>query len=163
MKKRWLFPSMITIFIIIVTGWYILSSSKASDFQLVDINGNYFRLSNFKGKIVILEFMATQCVLCRQQIPYLIEVWEKYRDSIAIISISVDPLRDSDDVLRDFIKRYPNATWIWARDTVNLTIAYKVTAIPKIVIIDKEGNIRFEHLGITSSTIIIQEINKLLR
>lgn len=163
MKRKWTF-SLIIVILMIIAGWHILGSSsiKASDFQLIDINGNNFRLSDFKGKIVILEFMATWCGPCRQQIPYLMEVWEKYKNSIIIISISVDPLYDTNEILRDFTKRYPNATWIWARDLANLTIAYKVTSIPKILIIDKEGNIRFEHLGVASSSTIIQEINKLL-
>ncbi|MDH5806418.1 MAG: TlpA disulfide reductase family protein [Candidatus Methanomethylicaceae archaeon] len=155
--------SIIAILLVIIGGWYFINSSKAPDFQLIDLNGKVFRLSDFRGKIVILDFMATWCSPCKQQIPYLIEVWQKYENEIVIISISIDPIRDSEEILRDFINRFPNATWIWARDIANISISYKVLAIPKIVIIDKDGNIAFEHLGTTHSSIIIQEIEKLRR
>lgn len=148
---------------IIVGGWYLTSLSKAPDFQLIDLDGNAFKLSDFRGKIVILDFMATWCGPCKQQIPYLIEVWQKYGNHVMIISISIDPVRDDEGVLREFADRFPNATWIWARDTANVSITYKVSAIPKIIVIDGSGNIKFEHLGVTHSSTLIQEIEKLLR
>lgn len=160
-KKHSTILAIVIIIAIIIGGWHFTSSSKAPDFQLMDLNGKVFKLSDFRGKVVILDFMATWCSPCKQQIPYLIEVWQKYKNDVVIISISIDPNRDSEEILKDFVNRFPNATWIWARDTANVSISYKVSAIPKIVIIDKDGNVRFEHLGTTSSLVIIQEIERL--
>ena len=62
----------------------------APGFSLVDLNGRSFDLGQFKGKIVIVEFMATRYTTCIQQTPSLQEVWTKYRDRIILITIDVD-------------------------------------------------------------------------
>lgn len=134
----------------------------APEFSLNDLNGNTFKLSDFKGKIVILDFMATWCGPCKMQIPHLNFVKERYGDLVILVSISVDPNHDSEETLREFLNKYPYASWIWVRDTANLRRAYGVTAIPTLVIIDREGYIRFRHVGLTSSSTLIREINKML-
>ncbi|MBS7640487.1 MAG: TlpA disulfide reductase family protein [Candidatus Bathyarchaeia archaeon] len=140
-----------------------LSGILAPEFSLYDLNGNTLKLSDFKGKIVILDFMATWCGPCRMQIPHLNFVREKYGDSVILISISIDPNHDSEGILKEFLNEYPYANWIWARDTANLRGVYGVTAIPTLVIIDREGYIRFRHVGLTPSSTLIQEIDKILR
>lgn len=136
---------------------------KATDFLLVDLQGRAFRLSDFRGRIVIIDFMATWCGPCRLQIPHLQEVRERYGDLVTIISISVDPVHDSNEVLKEYLKEYPHADWIWARDTINLKQIYGVVAIPTLVVIDQEGYVRFKHVGLTPSSTIIQEIDEILR
>jgi hypothetical protein len=61
-----------------------------------------------------------------------------------------------------YTQHFPYASWTWARDTVNFADDYEVTAIPKIVIIDRSGCIGFVHTGVTDSSTLIQEINSLL-
>lgn len=133
----------------------------APDFSLRDLEGNTFRLSDFRGKVVLLDFMATWCGPCKQQILNFKVVWEEYKDEIILIPIDVDP-RESEDTLRNFIQQYPYATWIWARDTANLVEDYDVTDIPKIVIVDQKGYIRYTHTGATTVSTLIEEIEHLL-
>jgi thiol-disulfide isomerase/thioredoxin len=105
--------------------------------------------------------MATWCGPCRLQMPYYEIVWEEFGDKIVIISIDIDVI-ESEDTLRLFAQEYPYATWIWARDTDYISAAYKITNIPTTVIIDQEGYIRFTHIGVTGSLMLIQEIEELL-
>jgi thiol-disulfide isomerase/thioredoxin len=156
---------LLIFFFIIVTiasVWYATQANTglAPDFTLTDLEGTTFSLTDFRGQIVIIDFMATWCGPCRLQMPYYKEVWEKYDDKIVIISIDID-VRETEGTLRAFAQDYPYATWIWARDTANLGEAYKITAIPTTVIIDQEGSIRFTH-GVTSSSTLIQEIEELI-
>jgi len=95
--------------------------------------------------------------------PHLKVIWENetYGGKIVLMSIGIDPT-ESEEILRAFAQGFPYATWIWARDTANLGQFYHVTAIPKTVIIDQDGYIRFTHTGVTTALTFIQEINQLL-
>lgn len=152
------------IVITIASGWYLLQQSKrtlATDFSLTDLEGNSFRLNDFRGKIILIDFMATWCVPCRREMPHYGEVWEKYGDEIVLMSIDIDP-RESEDDLRSFVQEFPYASWIWAKDTVNLAQVYDVSSIPKTVIIDQDGYIQFTHVGLTDASTFTGEIERLL-
>lgn len=134
----------------------------APSFMLTDINGAVFSLEDFKGKIIVLDFFTTWCGPCKTQIPYLLQIYEKYgSNKVVIISISTDSTSDTVDKL----KRYAlenNIAWIIARDTDNVARKYEVTAIPTIFIIDQDRIIRYKHVGVTSSSILLSEIEMLL-
>lgn len=136
---------------------------EAPDFLLTDLQGNVFRLSDFRGRVVVIDFMATWCGPCRLQIPHLQDVRNRYGDLVVIISISIDPIHDSEEVLREFLKAYPHANWIWARDTANLRQVYGITAIPTLIIVDQSGYVKFKHVGLTPSSTLISEIDGLLK
>ncbi|MFQ5999760.1 MAG: TlpA family protein disulfide reductase [Candidatus Bathyarchaeia archaeon] len=192
-RRRTIFVSLIVLGIVIVAiagGWYLLQPSGegrqitiftisnvslttppvnehpgtlAPNFSLTDPDGNSSWLSDFRGKVVVIDFMATWCPSCRQQMSRLKVIWEKenYRDKIVLMSIDVDPT-ESAETLRSFAQEFPYATWIWARGTANLGQVYQVTAIPKTVIIDQDGYIRFTHTGVTYASTFIEEIDQLL-
>ena len=144
--------------------WNTLQSNEPStqEFTLIDIEGNMFTLSDFGGKIVIVEFMATWCGYCKQQIYHFEDVWEKYGDKIIIIFVDVDP-SESEETLRTFAKQFPYNEWIWTRDTINLAKSYEVTAIPKTIIIDQNGRLCYSHMGVTAASTLLGEIESLLK
>jgi len=172
-RRRTTLVSLIVLGVVIIAivgGWYLFQPKSqekerklASDFSLTDLDGNSFQLSDFRGKVVVIDFMATWCGGCRQLMPQLKVVWEKesYSDRIVLMSIDVDPT-ESAETLRSFAQEFPYATWIWARDTADLAQAYEVTGIPKTVIIDQDGYIRFTHTGVEPAATFIQEIDQLL-
>jgi len=172
-RRRTIFVSLIVLGIVIVAiagGWCLLQpktqeneGKMASDFSLTDLDGNTFRLSDFRGKVVVIDFMVTWCISCRQQIPHLKVIWEKelYSDKIVLMSIDIDPI-EAVETLRAFAQEFPYATWIWAKDTANIGQVYQVTVVPKTVIIDHDGYIRFTHTGVTDATTFIEEIDQLL-
>jgi thiol-disulfide isomerase/thioredoxin len=135
----------------------------APDFSLRNLQGNYFNLSGFRGKVVLLDFMATWCGPCRQEISQLRIVWEQasYEDKIAVVSIDID-LTENEDVLRAFVQGYSYATWVWAMDSAHLGVVYHVEAIPKTLVIDMAGYVRFTHVGVTYASTLTEEIDRLL-
>lgn len=135
---------------------------EAPEFTVKTLEGEEVSLADLKGRVVILDFMATWCGPCRVEVKHLEEVWRTYKGGVEILSIDVDP-GESEEHLREFLKDYPDATWIWARDTSNLLMVYEVHSIPTLIVIDGDGCIRFRHVGVTDSSTLSQEVALLLR
>jgi len=147
-----------------IVGWYLLQpkgSGNLQAFSLTDLDGNVLRSSDLRGKVVVLDFMATWCGPCETQMSSLKVIWEKYGDNVHLISVDVDP-SESANALKVYMQRFPYATWRWTRDTANLSNSYEVAAIPTIVIMDRNGYTRFRHVGVTDSAKLIQEIDSLM-
>lgn len=126
-------------------------SSKAPDFTLLDVNSKMVNLSDFKGKMVLINFFATYCPPCRAEIPDFIKLQDKYRDKgFVVVGISTD--EDWRVVLPDFIKRkgmnYPVliATSKVVKDYGN------VYALPTSFLLDKEHNIIKKFTGMLSES-----------
>jgi peroxiredoxin len=139
----------------------IIPGEPAPDFSLRDLNGDTLQLSSLQGKVAVLNFMATWCGACHQQISELEDVWTSFSDQITIVSIDIDT-QESEQALRDYVQGYPNASWIWAKDTIHLSHTYWSTAIPLSVVIDSDGIIQYSHIGVTSATTLDNEITHLL-
>jgi len=138
------------------------SNDKAQDFQLKDIDGNTFSLSDFKGKVVVLEFFASKCGPCKPQLMELREIRSAYpEDQVKIISISFDPRADTDEVLRDLAKNV-SVTWIMARDTIDIADVYGADMAPTTYLIDRTGNIRYVSPGLTKSDRLMPKIDELV-
>ena len=104
--------------------------------------------------------MYVNCPPCQLQMGELKKVYEEFEDDIIMISISVFGAGDSNNDLINF-KEYFKANWLFALDTFeeDATRRYDVSGVPKIIIINKEGNIAYTHTGYTEASSIIQEIN----
>lgn len=154
----------LSLLIVVAGSWYLLMpSGGGEDFSLVDIDGKPFRLSDFRGRVVLLDFMATWCGPCRASMSDLRELRRDFGEELVMISISVDPTSDTVEQLKAW-RDYFEADWIHARDTVDppLSQKYKVGSIPTLIIIDKRGNVGFRHVGMTSAATLKNEVSELL-
>jgi len=133
----------------------------APDFALTDVDGSTFRLSDQQGKVVVLEFMRTTCSACVSEAPTLADLRTKFLlDNVVMVTVTVDPAGDTDVVFRNF-RNQNMMGWIAARDTARVYQKYSVQATPTIFIIDKDGHIRYQHVGVTESSVLISEIGSL--
>jgi cytochrome oxidase Cu insertion factor (SCO1/SenC/PrrC family) len=145
-------------------GWYLLSPrGGAAGFALTDIDGTRFRLRDHRGKVVLLDFMATSCGPCRRSMPDLLEIRSIFGEELVMISISIDPFSDTNERLRSWADAW-GADWIHARDTAYPPIGqqYEASRIPTLVIIDKKGEISFRHVGLTTAETLMSEISELM-
>jgi peroxiredoxin len=136
----------------------------APNFSLTDIDGNDFKLSDYRGKVVILDFMATWCNPCIDVMDDLKDIFANY-DASDVVIMSIDKDEDENDsMLRDFKESYGD-DWIYAVDYDNdVDAKYNVTDIPVTVIVNKEGKIAYRKLGYSSTDYetLTAEIDKLL-
>lgn len=120
--------------------------STAPAFTLTDLGGNELILSDYKGKVVFLNFWATWCPPCRAEIPGFVEAYAEYKDKgMEIIGISVD--RGGLGKVFDFVKAY-QINYPVVMYTTQIIRDYEPgRAIPTTIIIDKNGMIRHKHIG----------------
>ena len=139
----------------------VVYGGLAPDFTLVDIDGNSFSLSDFRGKVVILDFFSTLCGPCMEEMAHLKVVKAEFGSKVVIISISTALGHDTDEILRQMRDNY-GITWIVAMDTDLVRVKYDIPTIPMLYIIDQKGNIRHEHSDLTEASVLIQEIYEIM-
>ena len=118
------------------------AGGAAPDFNVKSITGEDLSLVKFRGKIVLLDFWATWCGPCRQEMPNVKRVWEKYRnDNFVIIGISLDKDRRSlDQYLQSEDITWPQYYERGGRFSV--AGQYGVNAIPQSFLIDQDGAVK---------------------
>ncbi len=132
----------------------------ASDFTLTDLEGHKFSLSDFKGKVVLLDFWATWCVPCQTEIPKFIEWQKQYGpQGLQILGISMD---DDEPPVREFQKRFL-FNYPVAMGTEHVAELYGgVMGLPANFIIGRDGKIYARHVGLTELNLIENELKKQL-
>jgi len=136
------------------------ANNKAPDFTLVGPAGKKVSLSDYKGKVVVVDFWATWCPPCRKGIPDLVELQKEFGNKIAVIGISVDT--DTRDKVASFARDFNiNYTVLFATPEVVQSYG-NIEAIPTSFIIDKNGNVVNQYVGLTPKETYVSEIKKLL-
>jgi thiol-disulfide isomerase/thioredoxin len=133
----------------------------APDWQLSDVNGNPLKLSDFKGKVVVLDFWATWCPPCRAEIPGLVALQKKYADQgLSVIGVSLD--EQGPAVVKPFMQRFAiNYPVVMGNEKI-LADYGGISAIPTTFVIDREGNVVAAHQGYTDQATFESEIGPLL-
>jgi len=128
---------------------------KAYDFELTDVNGKKVKLSDFKGKVVIVQFFGTYCPACRMEIPTLEKLYKDYAGKIVVLGISVDYMDENPAKLKSFVREmgitYPvlvSDERTWQEYAGRIT---RLDSIPQTYILDKEGFVRYYEVGFMPS------------
>ncbi|MFC1767933.1 TlpA family protein disulfide reductase [Candidatus Margulisiibacteriota bacterium] len=133
---------------------------QAIDFTLEDLDGNSVSLSSYIGKkIIVLNFFATWCPPCREEIPQLQRFYSFYKSAdIEVIAVN---LRESKDKVQDFVNANGLTFKVLLDKSGAIGTSYGVRYIPSNFIIDKKGKIVYKGLY-TSEDKLKEEISKLL-
>jgi peroxiredoxin len=136
------------------------SGSLAPDFTVTDLDGRKLNLSDFRGKVVLLDFWATWCTPCRSEIPHFVEMQNKYgpRD-FQVIGISMD---DDAKPVREFYQQYKLNYPVALGDDKLAERFGGVLGLPVNFIIDREGRVHARHLGATDVSVFDNEVSELL-
>lgn len=114
-------------------------------FTLPDLDGVDVSLSDFEGKVVVLDLWATWCGPCRVEIPYLVELYEEFKnDGVVVVGIGLD--QQGAEILRPFVEDN-NVTYTILVGGRAISQAYNVTGIPTTFIIGRDGRIAKKHVG----------------
>jgi cytochrome c biogenesis protein CcmG, thiol:disulfide interchange protein DsbE len=124
------------------------------------LSGQKFTLSGQRGKVVLLDFWATWCKPCRDEVPQFVELQEKYGDKgLQIVAISMD---DDPQPVRDFIRQFKiNYPVIMGNAGIG-ELYGGVLGLPIAFLIDRDGRIRARHAGPTDPSALRQELLPLL-
>lgn len=117
----------------------------APDFRLRSFDGGLIALSDFRGKVVVLNFWASWCTPCKQEMPNLERAWQEFRDR-GVVVLGIDVLDDQKDAaafLEALQITYPN---VYDPDQTRM-VAYQVTGLPTTIFIDREQRIRTRYVG----------------
>jgi peroxiredoxin len=133
----------------------------APNFTLEDSNGAAVKLSDYKGKVVLLDFWATWCHGCGTEIPWFIEYQDKYKDSrLAVLGVSMDD--DGWKVVKPFIaEKKINYTIVLGDEAV--AKLYRVNNMPVTLLIDREGKIATSYFGLVDRAGCEAKIQSLLK
>jgi peroxiredoxin len=117
--------------------------AKAPDFELKTLTGETVKLSDFKGKKVMLNFWATWCPPCKAEMPAMEEFHKEAGDDVVILAVNIDPHLD----VKTFVdeNKITFSIPLDAEDKVNEM--YQVLSIPTTYFIDTKGNIGFKYIG----------------
>lgn len=119
---------------------------NAPNFTLQGEEGKTYRLKDYRGKVVILNFWATWCPPCREEMPSMERAWKKVKDDndIAILAINVG---EDADTIFEFMGHYPVTFPLLMDIDGNVVKQYPVRGLPTTYIIDPAGMVTHRAVG----------------
>lgn len=129
---------------------------------LQDLNGNPVSLSDFRGGIVVLNFWASWCPPCRQEMPDLNELDKEFKESGDAVLITInltDGQRETKESARQFIEENSFGFTVLLDEQGILASEYNINAIPQTFILDRDGNVSGSIIGATTKEAILENVN----
>ncbi|MFN2564132.1 MAG: TlpA family protein disulfide reductase [Gemmatimonadaceae bacterium] len=119
----------------------------APAYRAVSANGDSVSLDALRGKPILLNVWATWCHPCRDEIPELQRIYERYRGrGLELVGVSVDAAGE-DDAIRAFMRRYGMTYPVWRDPAENVSAAFLVVGVPATFLIDRSGVLRWKKTG----------------
>jgi cytochrome c biogenesis protein CcmG, thiol:disulfide interchange protein DsbE len=136
--------------------------SPVPDFSLTDFEGKSYKLSDLKGKVVLVNFWASWCKPCEQEAADLEQAWRHYQPNSDVLFLGVD-WTDTEPNAKAYLAKfditYPNGPDLGTR----ISQSYRTTGVPETYIIDQDGNLAYVKLSPFQSLAEIQSaIDRLL-
>ena len=140
----------------------VSQTQKAPALELKDLRGRRHRLSDYEGKVVLLNFWATWCPPCRAEVPDLVRWQREYeRAGLQVIGITYPPTTRAE--VRRFLRRYRVGYPVLLGTRATRALFDRGETLPFTVVIDREGNVRGRVEGILLPEEFDEKIKPLLR
>jgi len=124
----------------------IKGDKKTPDFSLQDLNGKKFGLNQFKGKVIFLNFWATWCGPCKEEMPGLEVLYQKFKDKkFILLAISVD--YEGLQPVQEFINKHHYTFPVLLDPKCEILDLFEVKGIPTTFLIDKKGKMVGKAIG----------------
>jgi peroxiredoxin len=138
----------------------VKTRALAPDFTLPQPSGQPLTLSSYRGKVVLLDFWATWCYPCREEIPHFVEFQQKYGDrGLQVIGVSMD---DSPEPVPAFYQQF-HMNYPVVMGNAKIGESYGgLLGLPITFLLDRDGRITAKHIGATDAAVFEKEIQRLL-
>ncbi len=132
------------------------------DFALKDASGQTVQLSDYHGKVVLLNFWATWCAPCKIEIPWFMEFQREYKDrDFAVLGVSMD--EDGWDAVRPYMADHKfNYRIVVGNDDIGKLFG-EIDDLPTTFLIDRDGHVAKKHVGLISKSDYQDEITEMLK
>jgi len=122
-------------------------SGDAVKFVFTDLNGNTVNITSFRGKVVLLDAMASWCIPCFEENQHLQKIVQLYPNDVQVISMTVDPT-DTTSNLRQYVASH-NVTWPMFQFSPTVVATIHSTDLPSLLVYDRQGVQRDRFAGLT--------------
>lgn len=135
------------------------TASQATDFTVYDADGNAVNLSDFTGKPTVVNFWATWCMYCVEELPDFNKLYKEYKDSVNFIMLDTS---DATATAVDFVNENGYSFPVYFDTDGIACSAYSVTGIPMTLFVDAEGNLYHIQQGMTDEATVRSYIEAML-
>lgn len=133
------------IVLIAAEGFAVSLREEAPDFTLKSLDGSNLRLEEYRGQVVLINFWASWCGPCRQEMPVLDRLHHRYEDTgFAVLGVNVE---GDPEMAREIVDKTHVTFPILLDDGQKVSELYSLEAMPSTVVIDRDGVIRYIHHG----------------
>lgn len=123
----------------------VTGTPEAPDFRLEDADGNPHRLSDYRGKVVVINFWATWCPPCREEMPSMQRAWEAVKDEgIVLLAVNVG---EDEDTIFAFTANYPVQFPLLMDKDSKVIGDWPVLGLPTTFVVDPRGRIAYRAIG----------------
>ncbi|WP_223700038.1 TlpA disulfide reductase family protein [Sutcliffiella deserti] len=136
------------------------AGEMARDFDLVTLDGESVKLSDYRGKKVILNFWATWCGPCRAEMPEMQEFSESNKEEVVVLALNLTSQESSIDTVREYVEE-GGYTFPIILDEDGFFRNYEVMTMPTTFFIDSEGLISYRHLGPMTYELMEEQVKKM--
>jgi cytochrome c biogenesis protein CcmG/thiol:disulfide interchange protein DsbE len=162
MKKPLILACLIPACLFPLLVWAEADHGRAPDFARVDATGHKVRLSQYRGKVVLLDFWATWCTGCKEEMPWYVEFADKYKKTgLAVVGIAMDD--EGWSVVKPFLAEKMKLNYPVVTGDNAMTKQFGgIKQLPVTLLIDRQGNIAYSHVGVVDKAKFESEIQELL-
>lgn len=140
-----------------------LVGQRRPDYTHGSVDGSYISASDFDGQVVLVNFWATWCGPCREEMPMLMDVRDRYNEQgLEVVGVAIDDVAAAREFLGELGVEYPNV--VGAMDVMETLSNYGNAAgtLPYTVLIDRDGIIRWTLMGALKEPALVSEIEGLV-
>jgi len=138
------------------------SSALAPNFTVLDIEGKQADLSDFFGKPIVINFWATWCNPCKNELPTFDKLYQEYGSRVNFLMVNLTDGRDTEEKVKEFISENEYTFPVYFDTMGDGAMSYGISTIPQTVFIDESGAMVDYKIGIMSEEVLRSYIEKIL-
>jgi thiol-disulfide isomerase/thioredoxin len=142
---------------------YREDGAAAPTFSVKTFDGESLVLEELRGSVVMIDFWATWCPSCRQEMPMLISVANRYKSKrVRFVAMSQDDQNGQREALEEYFYHQADVKPFVALGNASIGERYRVDALPTMVIVDQSGRIRFREVGALDESSLTAALDRAL-